>query len=92
MQQLEPLHTLLPATEETTTLAYAPPYLSFMIKAVAALQLSDERRLPKDEIKRWLKDNWPCDLGELSDTKLFYMATFLRHPDDEKGGHFKGDR
>jgi len=73
---------------------YIPPYLAFMLKAAAALQLSaDERRLKK-EIEPWLQEHWPPEFGDVSKAKekISYMATFLRQPEDQKGGYFSSAR
>jgi hypothetical protein len=71
---------------------YVPPYISFMLDASEKLGLSAERRPPKDELERYLEQNWPSHLGRPSGSKLGYMSTFLRHPEDEKGGHFRPSR
>lgn len=69
-----------------------PPYLRFMIEAAKQLGVSGSERLPKQHIISWLENNWPRGLGAPSNSKLEFMATFLRHPDDEKGGHFRPAR
>lgn len=72
--------------------AYLPPYLKFMVRAVGDIGLSAGKRNTKAQIENWLRENWPRELGKSSESKIEYMATFLRHPEDQKGGHFRGDR
>ncbi|WP_145980752.1 hypothetical protein [Magnetospirillum sp. ME-1] len=81
-----------PAPQPSGDAVYVPPYLGFMLQAVSALGLSDAVRMPKKQVEDWLEKNWPTGLGPISSEKKRYMATFLRHPDDEKGGHHKPDR
>jgi hypothetical protein len=69
--------------------SYLPPYLAFMVKAARELGLSETHRLTKEQIEDWLRIHWPADLGPASSNKIGFMATFLRDPDDQKGGHFK---
>jgi hypothetical protein len=68
-----------------------PPYLHFMVSALRQLGPQDQR-LPKKRVESWLEKNWPDGLGPRSASKISYMATFLRHPKDEKGGHFRPQR
>jgi hypothetical protein len=75
--------------EEPHAQNYTPPYLAFMLQACQQLGLSANRRLTKQEIEAWIRKSWPRDLGQLSNTKVEYMSTFLRHPEDEKGGHYR---
>ncbi|MDP6813461.1 MAG: hypothetical protein QF582_09650, partial [Alphaproteobacteria bacterium] len=49
-------------------------------------------RIPKDKIEHWLRINWPDEFGSQSKRKIESMATFLRLPEDERGGYFKSDR
>jgi hypothetical protein len=76
----------------TTTSSRLPPYLKFMVRAAEALRTSADERLPKDKIRQWLRDNWPSELGELSDNKIESMATFLRRPEHQKGGLLSGQQ
>ncbi len=69
-----------------------PPYLRFMLTAARQLGTNGNTRLPKQQIVSWLEEHWPKDLGPPSTGKLEFMATFLRHPEDQKGGHFRSDR
>jgi hypothetical protein len=71
---------------------YIPPYMEFMLRAVRELGLNPEQRVPKKRIISWLQLDWPPELGKPSDGKLNFMATFLRHPDDQSGGHFRPTR
>jgi hypothetical protein len=75
-----------------TTSAYVPPYIAFMLRAVQELGLSESHRAPKEVVEGWLREHWPSDFGTPTGNKISYMATFLRHPGDEKGGHFKPER
>lgn len=68
-------------------LHYIRPYVRFMLDAVAALELTSEKRLHKDGIVRWLEDNWPDDLDGKSDRMIQSMATMLRSPEHKKGGN-----
>jgi hypothetical protein len=96
-QQPEPPRALLPATQETKTLAYGKnpgepsPFIAFMLEATAALNLVKGRfpngsRIQPDKIRDWLKANWRAELGTPSHSKIEAMATLIRHPDDGKGG------
>jgi hypothetical protein len=71
---------------------YLPPYVAFMFRVVQALGLTQERRLTKDQVMHRLREMWPADLGEPSKGKIEFMATFLRHPEDEAGGYYKPER
>lgn len=71
---------------------YLPPYLEFLVRATNQLGLSEDVRKPKADIEEWLRGNWPAELGPSSQAKISSMATFLRHPEDAKGGHFKATR
>jgi hypothetical protein len=63
------------------------PYVAFMLKAINSLPFDSTGRLSKGIIMIWLKQNWPPSLGRDSDLKVKTMATFLRRPEDEKGGN-----
>jgi hypothetical protein len=65
------------------------PYFSFMVKAAAALNISEKNRRPKKQVMDWLETNWPPNLGRPSEEKVSAMATFLRHPEHEKGGYYR---
>jgi hypothetical protein len=67
---------------------YVSPYLSFMIRAAAQLDLAPNKREKKHAIEMYLRDNWPAELGQVSGEKVSYMATFLRSPQHERGGNF----
>ena len=71
---------------------YVSPYVEFLLLASRELNLHPDNRMPKADIEEWIKQHWPDSLGRLSDTKRQYMATFLREPSDEKGGHFQSRR
>src|SRR4051812_45843667 len=75
-----------PAADPPT---YVPPYLAFMLSAVAALGLTRENRIPKSEVEQRLRENWAADLRAPSNAKVQAMATFLREPEDEAGGFYK---
>jgi hypothetical protein len=66
-----------------------PLYLAFMLRARRELGLGSKKRLPKKHIEDWIKDNWTKELGKFSQAKAGSMATFLRDPEDQKGGHYK---
>lgn len=67
------------------------PYLAFMIVAARDAPFSSKGRTSKKTLERWIRDNWPDGLGEATETKITNMATFLRRPEDERGGiHPKG--
>src|SRR5215218_5100921 len=69
--------------------SYLPPYIEFMLRAVSALRLAPDKRLGKAEIEGWLKDNWDASFGRPTTLKVSRMATFLRDPDQERGGLFR---
>ena len=71
---------------------YTPPYVAFMLLAKREMGLEPNTRTPKETIEGWLRENWPDHLGESTKRKIERMATFLRHPEDERGGHFKPNR
>ena len=62
------------------------PYLAFLVKAAREMPLSPTKRTHKKTIEYWLRENWPQSLGQPTDYKIRSMATFLRRPEDEKGG------
>lgn len=62
------------------------PYLAFMLNATNSGLFNQSKRTPKKTIEAWLHRNWPSDLREPTDTKVRNMASFLRRPEDEKGG------
>ena len=66
---------------------YIPPYMGFMLQAVAALDLSSEKRASLDDIMNWLNENWPEGLEGKSKNLVKYMATLIRRPQDKKGGN-----
>ena len=68
------------------------PYLAFMLRAAREMRLGPGTRTPKKTIEAWLRENWPDQLGELSERKIKNMATSLRYPKDERGGYFKPNR
>lgn len=80
------------ATPKEERPEYTPPYLAFMLQAARQMNLNAGTRTSKENIEQWLYDNWPNELGKVAHRKVEYMATFLRHPQDEKGGYFKRDR
>tara|TARA_R100000005_G_scaffold96726_1_gene86831 strand:- start:17231 stop:17896 length:666 start_codon:yes stop_codon:yes gene_type:complete len=67
--------------------SYIPPYMQFMLEAVTALGLSQEKRTGKSVIVDWLRDNWPADLDGKSERMIESMATMLRSPEHKKGGN-----
>ncbi len=66
------------------------PFLAFMCKAVKELQLP--RTIIKRDIEDWLRDNWPDNLGKISDRKTGVMATSLRAVDAQQGGWWRDDK
>ena len=67
------------------------PYLAFMITAARDAPFSSNGRTSKKTLEGWIRDNWPDELGVATETKITNMATFLRRPEDERGGmHRKG--
>jgi hypothetical protein len=62
------------------------PYLAFMIRAAKQAPFLSTGRTSKKVIEAWLKENWPNELGKLTESKIRGMATFLRRPEDERGG------
>lgn len=63
------------------------PYLAFMVRASKEGPFTQDARVPKKVIETWLRRNWPATLGAPTENKITNMATFLRRPDDEKGGN-----
>ncbi len=72
--------------------SYIPPYLAYMLRAISALDLRADTKPTKKQIEDWLRQHWPPELGQPSGSKIEYMATFLRRPADERGGHYSGNR
>lgn len=68
------------------------PYLAFMLAASRAAPLSSDGRVPKKTVEAWLRENWPNELGAPTPNKITNMATFLRRPDEERGGNHAKDR
>lgn len=64
---------------------YIPAYMQFMLEAVKALELSEDKYVVKKTVENWLKDNWPDDIPYSSDKLLGYMATLIRRPRDAEG-------
>lgn len=62
------------------------PYLAFMNRAARECPFDPTGRTPKKTVRAWLEEHWPAELGQPTPTKLDSMATFLRRPEDEKGG------
>ena len=71
---------------------YSSSYVNFMKKASQDLSLDANTKIPKKELVNWLRDNWHEGLGEFSARKIDQMATLIREPEDQKGGHFKPRR
>jgi hypothetical protein len=82
----------LASTEAPHLQGYTPPYLAFMLHACQQLGLSADRRVTKQEVEAWIREHWPPALGQSSNSKVEYMSTFLRHPEDQKGGHYRPTR
>ena len=64
------------------------PYLAFMLRVATHFSQAPEGRIPSDQLKAWISENWSTRLGRKTDAKIANMATFLRRPEDEKGGNF----
>ena len=65
-------------------------FMTFMCEAVKELQLP--RAILKKDLEDWLRDNWPDNLGKISDRKIAAMATYLRGVDAQKGGWWRDDK
>ncbi|MBK9586554.1 MAG: hypothetical protein KA099_11715 [Alphaproteobacteria bacterium] len=74
------------STLQLSELEYIPPYMCLMLKGVKALNLSSDTRASMDDIMSWLEENWPSELEGKSERMIKSMATFLRRPEDKKGG------
>ena len=72
--------------------SYIPPYVAYMLRAISALDLRADTKRTKKQIEDWLEKHWPPELGQASESKIEYMATFLRRPEDERGGHYSRNR
>ena len=77
---------------ETELIVYTPPFVNFMHRASQELGLDANTKITKEKIENWLRENWQEDLGQISNRKIEQMATFIRQPEDQKGGHFKPRR
>jgi hypothetical protein len=64
------------------------PYVAFMVRTAGEIPSHEGRRLTKKEIEGYLRANWPKndELGKPTKNKIRTMATFLRRPEDERGG------
>lgn len=62
------------------------PYLNFLLQASTSELFNDKGRIEKKLIEHWLRQNWPEELGVATETKISTLATYLRKPEDEKGG------
>jgi hypothetical protein len=70
-----------------TSQGYIPPFIDLMLKAAAALNVNANERADIKDIKNWLRENWPERLGGRTKAKIKYMATFIRRPEDSRGGN-----
>jgi hypothetical protein len=75
------------SSNEISDLAYIPPFLNFMLKTVSALHIDGSERIPLDDIKHWIEENWNDELGKPSGNIISQMATLIRRPEDRKGGN-----
>ena len=66
------------------------PFLVFMYEAVKELQLP--RAIIKQDLEAWLRNNWPDNLGKISNRKIAAMATYLRGVDAQQGGWWRDDK
>ena len=62
------------------------PYVRFLFEAASSNLFVGMERVEKKLIEHWLKQNWPKELGIPTQTKITTLATYLRRPEDEKGG------
>ena len=62
------------------------PYIRLLLSATASGLFVNNDRVEKKLIEYWLRKNWPMELGEATTTKISTLATYLRRPEDEKGG------
>jgi hypothetical protein len=83
---------LVDLRKEKTTSAYVPPYIAFMLRASPRTGFVGEPPSTKEVIEAGFVSTGPATLVMPTGNKISYMATFLRHPGDEKGGHFKPER
>jgi hypothetical protein len=86
---MEPESSALDAISQLADEAIDPnkfPYLAFMLKAAKLGPCNPSDHTPKKVIEGWLSDNWPPELGEPTPNKIRSMASFLRRPEDERGG------
>ena len=72
---------------------FLSPYIHFMIRASRELEIHPDNMPIKDNVKEWLIANWPSEFGALDPNRrndeIEKMATFLRRPEDKKGGNKK---
>ena len=81
------LETIVSNQVNPLDIAYVPPYIEFMLKAVSECKLNANQRINKDLIKEWIDKNWPNELDGKSDRLIEAMVTLLRRPEDKKGGN-----
>lgn len=81
------LENTVPNQAKPLSISYIPPYIEFMLRAVAELKLTANQRVNKDLIKEWVDKNWPAELDGKSDRLMESMVTLLRRPEDKKGGN-----
>jgi hypothetical protein len=62
------------------------PYIRLLLAATNAKLFKGNGRVEKKVIEHWLQQNWPTELGNSTPTKISTLATYLRRPEDEKGG------
>jgi hypothetical protein len=62
------------------------PYLGFLLQAARSGVFKGDEKVQKKTIEHWLRSHWPPDLGSMTETKIATLATYLRRPEDEKGG------
>ncbi len=66
------------------------PFLAFLCEAAKELQLP--RAIIKEDLEGWLRNNWPDNLGKISNRKITAMATHLRNVDAQQGGYWHNDK
>ena len=64
-----------------------PPYLNYMLRIWRDLNLKPDVWEKKEWLEEYIRANWPSEFGKPSDSKVSYMATFVRDPRYEVGGN-----
>ncbi len=67
---------------------YTTPYLELMKRAIIEFNITDKNQPPKKKLEAWLEKQDPS----LGARKSSYLATFIRLPEMQQGGHWRSNK